>query len=37
VVVCVQFIQLWWEVIVRFIDIDGIDDIRCLSFLYIKC
>ena len=31
----VQWVQLKWEVIVRFVDIDGIDDHHCLNFLFI--
>ena len=29
------FVQLRWEVIVRFVDIGGMDDHHCLSFLFI--
>jgi hypothetical protein len=32
---CVQWVQLKWEVIVRFIDIGGIDNCHCLNFLFI--
>jgi hypothetical protein len=32
---CVQWLQLRWEVIVRFVDISWIDDHHCLNFLFI--
>jgi hypothetical protein len=32
---CVQWIQLRWEVIVRFVDIGEIDNHHCLNFLFI--
>ena len=32
---CVQWVQLRWEIIVRFIDIFRIDDHHCLNFLFI--
>jgi len=32
---CVQWVQLRWEVIVRFVDNSGIDDHHCLNFLFI--
>ena len=32
---CVQRVELRWEVIVHFVDIDKIDDHHCLSFLFI--
>jgi hypothetical protein len=35
IVVFFKFNCLRWEVIVRFIDIDGIVDIHCLNFLFI--
>ena len=31
---CSKFIELWWEVIVGFVDIGGIDDHHCLNFLF---
>ena len=34
--VCIQWVQLRWEVIVRLVDIDGIDNHHCLSFLFKK-
>ena len=35
VFLCVQWVQLRWEVIVHFIDIGGIDDHHCLKILFI--
>ena len=35
-VFCVQRVQLRWEMIVRFVDIGGIDDYHCLNFLFIN-
>ena len=32
---CVQWVQLRWEMILRFVDIGGIDDHHCLNFLFI--
>jgi len=32
---CVEWVQLKWEVIVRFVDIVGIDDHYCLIYLFI--
>ena len=32
---CVQWSQLRWEVIIRFVDISWIDDHHCLNFLFI--
>jgi hypothetical protein len=32
---CVLWVQLRWEVIVSFVEIDGIDDRHCLNFLKI--
>ena len=32
---CVQWVQIKWEMIVRFVDIGGIDDHHCLNFLLI--
>ena len=31
----VHWVQLWWEVIVCFVDIGGSDDHHCLNFLFI--
>jgi hypothetical protein len=33
---CVQWVQLRWEVIVCLVDIGGIDDHHCLNFLFIN-
>ena len=33
--VCVQWVQLRWEVIVRFVDIGGIDEHDCWNFPFI--
>jgi hypothetical protein len=33
---CIQWVQLRWKVIVRFVDISGIDDTLCLNFLFIS-
>jgi hypothetical protein len=33
--ICVQWVQLGWEVIVCFVDIGGIVDHHCLNFLFI--
>jgi hypothetical protein len=30
---CIQWVQLRWEVLVRFVDIGGIDDHHCLKSL----
>jgi hypothetical protein len=33
---CILWVQLRWELIVRFVDIGGIDDHHCLNFLFIR-
>ena len=35
-VFCVQWVQLRWDVIIRFVDIDGIVNHYCLYFLFIE-
>ena len=37
VLFCVQWVQLWWEVIVRFVDIGRIVAQHCLNFLFHTC
>jgi len=34
-ITCFQWIQLRWEMIIRFADIGGIDDHHCLNFLFV--